>query len=147
ESYADTGHGLRYIVATLLRPAWLPRAPWTAPNFAFAGCWRSLCSMAGRYAPWPVKCDIEVAQPVTQSEPRPYWAEAANSKLRMKQTATGHEQFGAWREGEHDDLVFAVALAHWGARKVYPRRPDGDDGYWVMEGGQLRGGVAEARLR
>jgi len=38
--------------------------------------------------------------------------------MRVRQTAEGHEQFGAWREGEHDDLVFAVALAHWGAKKI-----------------------------
>ena len=25
------------------------------------------------------------------------------------------EEFEAWREGEHDDLVLAVALACWGA--------------------------------
>src|SRR5438270_13730993 len=68
--------------------------------------------------------------------------------VRIKQTATGHEQFGAWREGEHDDLVFAVSLAHWGARKVYPGRVVGDDGYWVMEGGAVKGrGVFEVRWR
>jgi hypothetical protein len=49
--------------------------------------------------------------------------------MRVRPTAGGHEQFGAWREGAHDDLVFAVALAHWGAQKVY-RRVEGDDGYW-----------------
>jgi hypothetical protein len=43
----------------------------------------------------------------------------------------GNEQYGAWREGEHDDLMFAVALAYWGAKKVYPRPVDGDDGHWV----------------
>ena len=37
--------------------------------------------------------------------------------MRVKQTARGHEQFGAWREGEHDDLVLAVALALWGRRR------------------------------
>jgi hypothetical protein len=58
--------------------------------------------------------------------------------MRVKQTPSGHEQFGAWREGEHDDLVFAVALAHWGAKKVYPRRLDGDDGYWVWDAGAGR---------
>ena len=51
--------------------------------------------------------------------------------MQVRQTAAGNEQFGAWREGEHDDLVFAVALAYWGAQKVYPRRLSGDDGYWV----------------
>jgi hypothetical protein len=32
----------------------------------------------------------------------------------VRTTAAGHEQFGVWREGQHDDLVFAVALACWG---------------------------------
>jgi hypothetical protein len=40
--------------------------------------------------------------------------------MRVRTTHTGHEQFGAWREGQHDDLVFAVALACWGAKKVCP---------------------------
>lgn len=57
--------------------------------------------------------------------------------MRVKQTLSGHEQFGAWREGEHDDLVFAVALAYWGPKKVYPRPLDGDDGYWVWDGRKM----------
>jgi hypothetical protein len=40
-------------------------------------------------------------------------------------------QFGAWREGEHDDLVFALALACWGAKKRYGGRLAGQDGHWV----------------
>jgi len=39
------------------------------------------------------------------------------SSMRVKAGSGGHEQYGAWREGEHDDLVFAVALAYWGAKK------------------------------
>jgi hypothetical protein len=31
--------------------------------------------------------------------------------------ATGHDSYEAWREGEHDDLVFAVSLACWYAQK------------------------------
>ena len=58
--------------------------------------------------------------------------------MRVKQTANGHEQFGAWREGEHDDLVFAVALAYWGAKTAHPRAVDGEDGYWVWDGGRDR---------
>ena len=38
------------------------------------------------------------------------------AEMRVKISAEGNEQYGAWREGEHDDLVFAVALAYWGAR-------------------------------
>jgi hypothetical protein len=30
------------------------------------------------------------------------------------------EQIGAWREGAHDDLAFALALAAWGARALVP---------------------------
>jgi hypothetical protein len=37
--------------------------------------------------------------------------------MEVKVTSAGREQFGAWREGTHDDLVFAVALACWGSKK------------------------------
>jgi len=50
--------------------------------------------------------------------------------LRVKITLPGREQYGAWREGQHDDMVLAVALACWGARKVYPNPPAGEEGYW-----------------
>jgi hypothetical protein len=46
------------------------------------------------------------------------------SEMRVKVTAGRHEQYGVWREGEHDDLVLAVALACWAARKTYPRRSE-----------------------
>jgi len=39
--------------------------------------------------------------------------EMTNMEVRI--TSFGAEQFGAWREGAHDDLVFAVALACWAA--------------------------------
>lgn len=51
--------------------------------------------------------------------------------MRVKVTAAGNEQFGSWRQGEHDDLVFAIALACWSAKKRYPRKPEGRDAYWV----------------
>ena len=43
------------------------------------------------------------------------------AEMRVKISGSGNEQFGAWRSGEHDDLVLAVALACWGVRKVTPR--------------------------
>jgi hypothetical protein len=49
--------------------------------------------------------------------------------MRVKVTAAGNEQYEAWREGTHDDLVLAVALACWGLKKVYPERPRGKEGY------------------
>jgi hypothetical protein len=36
---------------------------------------------------------------------------------------TAHDSYGAWREGAHDDLVLAVAVAAWyGQRPEVPRR-------------------------
>jgi hypothetical protein len=55
---------------------------------------------------------------------------AEMGEMRVRVTAAGNEQYGAWREGTHDDLVFAVALACWSARKVYPNEPAGEDGVW-----------------
>ena len=34
-------------------------------------------------------------------------------EMRVKVTAAGNEQYGSWREGEHDDLVLAVGLGAW----------------------------------
>ena len=53
------------------------------------------------------------------------------AEMRVKVTPAGHEQFGAWRQGEHDDLVFAVALACWGAGKRYPGKLTGREAYWI----------------
>ena len=38
------------------------------------------------------------------------------AEMRVKISGVGNEQYGAWRSGEHDDLVLAVALACWGER-------------------------------
>ena len=53
------------------------------------------------------------------------------AEMRVKITSPGHEQFGAWREGTHDDLVFAVALACWGARRAYPGDVGRGQQYWT----------------
>ena len=45
-------------------------------------------------------------------------AEMAAMEVRV--SSAGREQFGAWREGTHDDLVFAVALACWAAKRMRP---------------------------
>jgi len=39
-------------------------------------------------------------------------------QFRMKISAAGRDTYSAWREGDHDDLVLAVALALWRARRV-----------------------------
>ena len=53
--------------------------------------------------------------------------------MQVKITLTGHEQYGGWREGTHDDLVFAVALACWNAQNMYPNDPAGGEQWWQNE--------------
>ena len=36
--------------------------------------------------------------------------------MEVKITESGKSQYAAWREGAHDDLVLAVALAVWRAK-------------------------------
>jgi hypothetical protein len=42
-------------------------------------------------------------------------------RFKVKITESAHDTYGAWREGEHDDLVLAVALACW--RAEHPPGP------------------------
>ncbi len=39
------------------------------------------------------------------------------AEMRVEVSEGGREQYGAWRQGSHDDLVLALALACWRARK------------------------------
>jgi hypothetical protein len=45
--------------------------------------------------------------------------------IRVKVSLAGHDSYGAgaeWREGNHDDLVLALALATWqGENRIVPR--------------------------
>ena len=36
--------------------------------------------------------------------------------MQVKVSAAGHDSYGSWREGEHDDLVLAAALGCWRAK-------------------------------
>lgn len=58
------------------------------------------------------------------------------TEMRVKVLPSGYEQAAAWREGEHDDLVLALALACWGAAKA---GPTGDAGYWQRKGVEFYG--------
>jgi hypothetical protein len=40
--------------------------------------------------------------------------------FRVKVTAARNEVYESWREGQHDDLVLAVALAAWAGDKALP---------------------------
>ncbi len=51
--------------------------------------------------------------------------------MQVKVSTARHEQYGVWREGKHDDLVFAVALACWAVGKAYPKRKGRDEGWWT----------------
>jgi hypothetical protein len=37
--------------------------------------------------------------------------------FRVKITANAHDTYEAWREGQHDDLVLALAMACWYAER------------------------------
>jgi hypothetical protein len=39
---------------------------------------------------------------------------------RVKVTESANKTFGAWRDGQHDDLVLAVALAAWVGERSMP---------------------------
>jgi hypothetical protein len=43
--------------------------------------------------------------------------------FRVKITEAANETFGVWREGQHDDLVLAVALAAWMGEGCLPEGP------------------------
>jgi hypothetical protein len=45
--------------------------------------------------------------------------------FRVKITDAANETFGAWREGQHDDLLLAVALAAWMGEETLPEGPVG----------------------
>jgi hypothetical protein len=48
--------------------------------------------------------------------------ELLNFKVKIN-IATGHDSYEAWREGDHDDLVLAVAMACWCGER-YLRKED-----------------------
>lgn len=50
--------------------------------------------------------------------------------MEVRTTSGGREQFGSWRLGSHDDLVFAVALACWAAGQVWDERRT-ENQYWL----------------
>lgn len=50
--------------------------------------------------------------------------------MQVKISSAGNEQYGAWREGRHDDLVFAVALACWAVGKAYPKHKEAEE-WWA----------------
>jgi hypothetical protein len=43
--------------------------------------------------------------------------------FQVKISDNGHDSYGAWREGQHDDLVLAMAIALWTAENLPIRNP------------------------
>jgi hypothetical protein len=43
--------------------------------------------------------------------------------FRYEITRSGNDTYAAWREGDHDDLVLALALAVWALQKTTPPSP------------------------
>ena len=46
--------------------------------------------------------------------------ELQNFKVKID-IRTAHDSYGSWREGEHDDLILAVAIALWTAENRIPQ--------------------------
>ena len=44
-------------------------------------------------------------------------------QFKVRLTAAAHDTYGVWREGQHDDLVLALALAVWYAEVAKPAPP------------------------
>jgi hypothetical protein len=60
--------------------------------------------------------------------------ELLNFKVKIN-IATAHDSYEAWREGDHDDLVLAVAMACWcGERYLIKRDSLPRPGQWADEG-------------
>jgi hypothetical protein len=60
--------------------------------------------------------------------------------FKMKISAAANELFGTWREGEHDDLVLATAMACWYSERVWlggfeaTRTPETGGSIWDADG-------------
>lgn len=71
---------------------------------------------------------VSIVQVLLQTERlkiAPALSEAATltkelQNFQVKITDNAHDTYGAWREGTHDDLVLAVALALWTGRRPDP---------------------------
>ena len=73
---------------------------------------------------------VSVLQVLTQEGRLEGSGQLANAALlrqellsfRVRITEALRDVFGAWREGEHDDMVIAVALACWAGEHIVRKR-------------------------
>ena len=134
-------------VATLVQSGPLAESPVVVDQ---TGVGRAVVDMLRRAGGWVVPVTITGGHAVTMSEDRSFHVpkkelvtclqvmmqsrrlriarglhEAAVlvrelQQFQVKITTAANETFGVWREGQHDDLVLAVALACWWAERNPP---------------------------
>ena len=69
-----------------------------------------------------VSVDLRLTHDAVRAANLPYAYLARVQRARLKiNLETAHDSYGAWREGTHDDLVLAVALALWTAQQGVDR--------------------------
>ena len=67
---------------------------------------------------------------------------------RVKVTLAGHDSYEPWREGQHDDLLFATALSCWAWQQTSkPRRPGRNWGGGRKRGKPVRGSMRDGFFR
>jgi hypothetical protein len=90
------------------------------------------------------KRDLVTAVQVIQQQHRLHVAESPEKArlvkelqdFKIKLSAAGHDTFGAWREGQHDDLVLGLAVAVWLAA-YRPTKPSKYSGCLTIFGGSF----------
>jgi Terminase RNaseH-like domain len=81
---------------------------WHVPKQDLVGT-AQVCLQAGR---------LKIASALPESQT--LVKELQNYQMKITLT-TGHDSYGAWREGTHDDLVLALACALWCGERRWPR--------------------------
>jgi hypothetical protein len=120
----DTGVGRA--VSDMFRVA-LQRVehPWFIPVTITSG--RRITPSDGGYHV-PKKILVRALQTVLQTQRLRIARALPEAELLMKElqnfrvrvTAAANETFGEWREGQHDDMVLATALAAWAGERALP---------------------------
>lgn len=64
--------------------------------------------------------------------------------FRVKITPAANEVYEAWREGQHDDLVLAAAMAAWLGERLTPAPPRENGRRWVIHAPCVRSPSARA---
>ena len=85
-----------------------------------AGDWAWRASLLAGLAasPFAAQLFFAPARPTIEADAATLVRELQNFQVKL--TAAANETFGVWREGQHDDLVLAVALACWWAERNPP---------------------------